>query len=155
MPASSSNENIESSMTFRLLVVDDDLIQRTIISRIGTQSGFDVTIAETFDEAVRVLRQNKFDCITLDLALGDKSGALLLKTVVASGHRMPVIVISGAEQHVLNSTVTFAESFGLNSLSLSKPLNLTELRNTLLKKRQSAPALRGIMQMSQPVLQAS
>lgn len=151
----SANDMNDVSKTFRLLVVDDDLIQRTIISKIGAQSGFDVTIAATFDEAASFLRRDKFDCITLDLSLGEQSGVLLLQTMVANGRRMPVIVISGAEQHVLNSTITIAESLGLNSQSLSKPLNLAELRSTLLIKRQSAPALRGVMQLSQPALQPS
>jgi DNA-binding NtrC family response regulator len=139
----------EPAQSFLLLVIDDDLIQRTIIAKLGTQAGFDVTAAATFDEAAGLLTKHKFDCVTLDLSLGEQSGILLLRSIVDSGHRMPVIVISGAEPHVLQSTVAMAQSLNLDSLPLSKPLNLTELRGALAKKRQSAPALRLIMQLAE------
>ena len=149
------NNQPDQIVGFRLLVIDDDLIQRTIISKIGTQVGFDVTMAATFAEAASVLTNQKFDCITLDLSLGEQSGALLLRTIIDSGRRMPVIVISGAEQHVLKATVAMADSLNLDALTLSKPLNLTDLRGALTRKRQSAPVMRSLMDMAQPTTKSA
>jgi len=135
--------NSKPSDEIRLLVIDDDLVQRKIISKLGAQAGFAVTEASTFEEAEKTLRDQKFDSITLDLSLGSKSGALLLRTIVDSGNCVPVIVISGAEEHVTRTTVTIAQSLNLNAEFLPKPLNLAELRNVLARKRGSAVAARG------------
>ncbi|MCX7311066.1 MAG: response regulator [Hyphomicrobiales bacterium] len=144
-PAFASTEPQED--IFRLLVIDDDLIQRTIISKLGSQSGFQVRGASSYAEAVQLLTSARFDCITLDLSLGEHSGALLLRTIVDTGNRVPVIVISGAEQHVLESTVKTAKALDLDSLPLAKPLNLADLRTAFTRKRQSALTRRHLNQL--------
>lgn len=131
----------------RLLVIDDDIIQRTVISKIGMQAGFMVEAASSFEEASRRLNTERFDCVTLDLSLGDKSGALLLRTIADGSNRVPVVVISGADEYVLNSTIAIAQSLGLDSKLFAKPLNLVELRNALIGKRQGAVARRGLNQL--------
>ena len=123
---------------FRLLVIDDDMIQRTIISRIGSQAGYKVVGAQSYEAAVDALTAQKFDCITLDLSLGEQSGALLLRTIVDTGNLVPVVVISGAEEHVLATTVKVAQSLGLDSIPFRKPLNLIEVRAALTRKREGA-----------------
>ena len=73
---------VAATAEFKLLVIDDDIIQRTIISKIGAQAGFAVTAVATFSDAAKLLTGSKFDCVTLDLALGSQSGVLLLRTIV-------------------------------------------------------------------------
>lgn len=136
-----------SSGEFLMLVIDDDMIQRTIISKIGTQTGFKVISCTSFDEAVDLLTAHRFDCITLDLSLGEQSGALLLRTIIDTGNRVPVLIISGAEDHVLQTTVKIAQSLDLDSMPIKKPLNLTEIRKVMVRKRQNAGAQRGVRQM--------
>lgn len=150
MPNSKSAQTDE----MRLLVIDDDLVQRKIISKLGAQSGFAVTEASTFEEAEQTLKSRKFDAITLDLSLGSKSGALLLRTIIDSGNCVPVIVISGAEEHVTRMTVTIAQSLHLDAEFVAKPLNLTDLRSVLTRKRGSAVAARGNAQLSLELLGA-
>jgi DNA-binding response OmpR family regulator len=137
----------ETAEGVRLLVIDDDLIQRKIISKIGAQSGYEVVEAASFDEAEKFLQNQKFDCITLDLSLGKQSGALLLRTIVDSGNMVPVIVISGAEEHVIRTTVSIAQSLKLDCELLTKPLKLTELRKALVTKISGAVARRGNNQL--------
>ena len=128
----------------RLLVIDDDVIQRTIIAKLGMQTGYDSAGAASFAEAKTLLAQQKFDCITLDLSLGEDSGVLLLSAMVASDNRVPIIIISGAEEHILNSTMKIAQSLGLDSQLLNKPLKLAKLRQALAQKRDGIVARRGI-----------
>jgi EAL domain-containing protein (putative c-di-GMP-specific phosphodiesterase class I) len=115
----------------RLLVIDDDLVQRTIISTVGTKIGFETLGAGTYEEAIRRLHDTVFDCITLDLSLGERSGADLLHTIADVGRRVPIIIISGADERVLNTTVRVAQSLGLYAYPLSKPLDLAALRASL------------------------
>jgi DNA-binding response OmpR family regulator len=115
----------------RLLVVEDDDVERTIICRSGFQSGFDVQVATTLRKANQLLCEQKFDCATIDLGLGADCGLMLLQTLSAQDHLIPVIVISGACPKMLDMTGKMAESLGFDSHVMSKPLNLIELRGIL------------------------
>jgi DNA-binding response OmpR family regulator len=143
----SSNQTLRPPAV-RLLVIDDDVIQRTIISKVGAQSGYQVDAAATYEEAETLLKGRQYDCITLDLSLGEKSGALLIRTIVDSGNRVPVIVISGADEHVLRTTVGIAHSLDLPCEPQSKPLNLAKLRMALVAKIPAAVARRGNNQLA-------
>ena len=133
--------------TCHLLVIDDDLIQRTIISKIGSQVGFEVTAVSTLAHAADVLMSAALDCVTLDLSLGTQSGASLLQTVAESGQSTPVLIISGAEPHVLKSTLAAAASLGLDAQALTKPLDLALLRHALTAKMQAAPTVRDLQRI--------
>src|ERR1700742_1711003 len=117
----------------KLLVVDDDLVQRTIIGKIGAKLGYDTTIASTFDIAAGLLQSNTFDVMTLDLSLGERDGVELLRLIAECGlHAMPIVVISGCEERILNATRRVADGLGLSLTScLVKPLNLDGLREAL------------------------
>lgn len=117
----------------RLLVVDDDMVQRTIIGRIGAKLGYDTVIASTFEIASELLREDSFDIMTLDLSLGERDGVELLRLVSdCKLHAMPIVIISGCDERIVNSTKRVAEGLNLSVTScLTKPLNLDSLRDAL------------------------
>jgi EAL domain-containing protein (putative c-di-GMP-specific phosphodiesterase class I)/ActR/RegA family two-component response regulator len=117
----------------RLLVIDDELVQRTIISKIGQQVGYEVLAVASFEDATRMLQNNAYDCITLDLSLGEHSGTQLLRSIAEAG-KTSVIVISGCEERVLNSTVRLANMLGITCIQIPKPLDLMQLRRSLSAK---------------------
>lgn len=63
----------------RLLVVDDDLVQRTVIGKVGARLGYDTIAASSLEVAAGLLRQERFDVMTLDLSLGEHDGIELLR----------------------------------------------------------------------------
>jgi EAL domain-containing protein (putative c-di-GMP-specific phosphodiesterase class I) len=117
----------------RLLVVDDDVVQRTVIGMIAAKLGYDTVTASTFDIAAELLQRGPFDAMTLDLSLGEHDGVELLRLVVECGlQAMPIVVISGCEERILNSTMRVADGLALSVIGcLTKPLNLEKLRTTL------------------------
>jgi len=117
----------------RLLVVDSDLVQRTVIGKVAARIGFDVVTASTFDVAASLLQRRRFDAMTLDLSLGEHDGIELLRLVAECRlYAMPIVVISGCDERILNSTRRVAESLGLAlGSSLTKPLNLDSLKMAL------------------------
>lgn len=131
---------------YDLLVVDDDMVQRTIISRLGGQAGFIVTAVPTYEEASTLLQSRRFDCITLDLGLGERSGALLLPLIARLGYRIPVVVISGADEQLLEAMSVMSHSLQIDAEVCAKPLNLRGLRETLTKYRTQASTTRGLRQ---------
>ena len=81
-----------------LIVEDDDTLRAVIVDLIGNG---DVTSieAQTGNEAVSLLQQQKFDCMILDLGLPDMTGLELLNTLseIESISVPPVIIYTGRD----------------------------------------------------------
>jgi CheY-like chemotaxis protein len=121
-----------------LLVVDDDPIQRRVIGKIGQQAGHTVLAAATLDQAMDILRGEEIDCATIDLGLGEKNGADLLKFISGMGRNIETLVISGSSERVLEQTRLQAEQAGLEIFALfPKPLDLASLRQSLARAREA------------------
>ncbi|MCW5703026.1 MAG: EAL domain-containing response regulator [Xanthobacteraceae bacterium] len=120
----------------RLLVVDDDVVQRSIIGKIGAKLGYDTMVASSFEGAAAMLQGGKFDVMTLDLSLGEHDGIELLNLIAERGlHAMPIIIISGLDERILSTTRKTAEALRLDVVdSLSKPLDPGALRKALFLK---------------------
>lgn len=123
----------------RLLVVDDDLVQRTVIGKIGAKLGYDCVLAPSFEVAEAILRVESFDMMTLDLSLGERDGVELLRLVATRQlHAMSIAIISGCDDRIMNSTRRVAQGLGLFVAgSLTKPLDLDQLREALRLPRRA------------------
>lgn len=134
-------------MRNELLVIDDATLHLSIVSKIATQAGFATTGASSVGEAAKLLRERTFDCITLDLSLGEHSGIEVLKLLAEMKCRTPVIVVSGSEDSVREETIRIGHFLDLNLCApIPKPINLAILRGTLMqiadgiqKQRLAAP----------------
>jgi signal transduction histidine kinase/DNA-binding response OmpR family regulator/CHASE3 domain sensor protein len=88
-----------SKSVHRVLIVEDDPVQREAVARlIGTQDVETVT-ASTAAECLDLLKHQTFDCMVLDLSLPDASGYSLLETLSSESAYAfpPVIVYTGRE----------------------------------------------------------
>jgi EAL domain-containing protein (putative c-di-GMP-specific phosphodiesterase class I) len=127
----------------RLLVVDDDLVQRMIVGKVGAKAGYDCLVVPSLELAESALSREPFDVMTVDLSLGVRDGIELLRFVAERGLRdMSIVVISGCHGRVLKSTRRIAEGLGLSVIgTLAKPLDLEELKDLLqLPRRERASA---------------
>lgn len=116
----------------RLLVIDDDNLHRMIICRAAAKAGYLPAGAATYDEAVKLAQETAFDCITLDLSLGEHAGVDMLRHLWVIGCKAPIIIISGCDDQTCNDSAKVAESLKLNILdSITKPVNLATLRDSL------------------------
>ena len=119
-------------MSNRLLVIDDANIHRMILCRIGEKVGFETVGAASFDEAAKLLRENEFDCVTLDLSLGERAGVEVLHLLSVIKSQAPIIIISGAEHTVCEETLKIGKSLNLNLCTpVPKPVDLATLREQL------------------------
>ncbi|WP_253958375.1 response regulator [Rhizobium sp. WYJ-E13] len=88
-----------SQRVHRVLIVEDDPVQRDAVARLlGTQDVETVT-ASTVAECLELLKRETFDCMVLDLTLPDASGYSLLETLSKEDAYAfpPVIVYTGRE----------------------------------------------------------
>jgi DNA-binding NtrC family response regulator len=89
-----SNKNIDSDPV-RLLLVDDEKDFVNILSKRLKRRNIDVVKAYSGAEAIRVLRDQKFDVALLDLKMEDMSGIEVLKMLKIMAPRLAVIMLTG------------------------------------------------------------
>lgn len=117
-----------------LLVIEDTSLHLSIVSKIASQAGFSTTGANSVGDATRLLRERSFDCITLDLSLGEESGIEVLKLLAEMKCRTPIIVVSGSGHEAREETIKIGNFLDLNLCApIPKPINLAVLRNTLMQ----------------------
>jgi two-component system chemotaxis response regulator CheY len=122
----------------RLLVIDDDNLHRMIICRAAAKAGYLPAGAATYEEAVKLAQQTAFDCITLDLSLGEHAGVDMLRHLWVIGCKAPIIIVSGCDDQTCDESVKVAESLKLNVWeSIPKPVNLATLRDSLERLKAS------------------
>jgi DNA-binding NtrC family response regulator len=107
-----------------ILVVDDELGIRALLSEILTDEGHTVELAEDAAQARAVREKFKPDLVLLDIWMPDVDGITLLKEWGASGQlQMPVIMMSG---HGTIDTAVEATRYGATAF-LEKPITLQKL----------------------------
>ena len=107
-----------------ILVVDDELGIRALLSEILTDEGHTVELAENAAQARQVRESLRPDLVLLDIWMPDVDGITLLKEWNGSGLlTMPVIMMSG---HGTIDTAVEATKVGASAF-LEKPITLQKL----------------------------
>ncbi len=113
-----------------ILVVDDEVGIRELLSEILIDEGYDVRLAENATTARAVREELRPDLVLLDIWMPDTDGISLLKEWHAGGHlNMPVVMMSG---HGTIDTAVEATRFGAIDF-LEKPIALQKLLSTVQK----------------------
>ena len=81
-------------MTQTILVVDDDPVQRRLLSGVTEKMGFAVAVAEGGRQALDLLGAHAVDLVLLDLLMPGVDGIAVLKGMRERGLEMPVIVLT-------------------------------------------------------------
>lgn len=113
----------ENSEKKRVLIVEDQKPMSHALQIKLTSSGFDVTIANDGEEALKILETEKFDIILLDLIMPRMDGFVALQEMKKRNVKAPVIVASnlgqeddikkakdlGASDYFIKSNVSIAD----------------------------------------------
>jgi len=121
-----------------ILVVDDELGIRDLLSEILNDEGHNVELAENAAQARNARARGRPDLVLLDIWMPDTDGVTLLKEWSATGLlSMPVIMMSG---HATIETAVEATKIGAQSF-LEKPITLQKLLKAVeaALTRNSAP----------------
>jgi DNA-binding NtrC family response regulator len=107
-----------------ILVVDDELGIRDLLSEILNDEGHNVELAENAAQARAARNRNRPDLVLLDIWMPDTDGVTLLKEWSTTGLlSMPVIMMSG---HATIETAVEATKIGAQSF-LEKPITMQKL----------------------------
>src|SRR5207248_10475929 len=83
----------------RLLVVEDDRAEQMSIAELLSHDDIEIVTIGTGSEALRLLREDAYDCVVLDLRLPDISGFEVLEQLRSDEalSDVPVVVFTGRE----------------------------------------------------------
>ena len=111
-----------------ILVVDDELGIRELLSEILGDEGYNVALAENAEQARNCRSQMRPDLVLLDIWMPDTDGITLLKEWANTGFlTMPVVMMSG---HGTIDTAVEATRIGAVGY-LEKPIPLQKLLSTV------------------------
>jgi DNA-binding NtrC family response regulator len=123
----------------QILVVDDEVGIRELLSEILADEGHEVTLAENAAAARRARSAQRPDLVLLDIWMPDTDGVSLLKEWGAGGQlTMPVVMMSG---HGTIDTAVEATRIGAVDF-LEKPIALQKLLTSVKKALRAEPVAR-------------
>ncbi|WP_310630387.1 response regulator, partial [Paraburkholderia sp.] len=123
----------------KILVVDDEIGIRELLSEILSDEGYDVTLAENAAAARAARMATRPDVVLLDIWMPDTDGVTLLKEWAANDLlSMPVIMMSG---HGTIDTAVEAVKLGAMDF-LEKPIALQKLLAAVRRGLQRQPSTR-------------
>jgi two-component system cell cycle sensor histidine kinase/response regulator CckA len=120
-----------------VLVVDDEPLVRTALSRVLTLAGYDVSAVGSGAEAVELVRARpgRFRAIVLDLVMPGMGGRATYQAVRELDPHVPVLLVSG---HAANEEVQAMLDLGVRAF-LPKPCSLHDLSAAIAAIAGGAP----------------
>lgn len=111
-----------------LILEDDDLIAELLETVVaGLYSGVSVVIADTLGEALRQVKNDRFDLYIADRNLPDGSGLDLVRQVRQLDRAVPVVMVSGRSDR---ESVLQAAHYGIDGY-MTKPFDVANLHERL------------------------
>jgi CheY-like chemotaxis protein/signal transduction histidine kinase/HAMP domain-containing protein len=92
-------EQINEQPLKKLLVVEDEEITRKSIEKLLKDDNLEIVSTDSGEEAVKLLKNQKFDCMVLDLGLKDMSGFEVLEKIRndEEAARVPVVIYTSRD----------------------------------------------------------
>lgn len=148
----------DASLGAKLLVIDDDAIQRKLLNSYLSRAGYSVELVESGVKAKEILsrRMHEFDAILTDLMMPKVDGLTLTRYIreYHEGTHLPILLITGDER---TNTLTACLDAGADDY-INKPVRSAELLARLraaLRIRQMDAALRRSSEQMRKDLQAA
>ncbi len=125
----------QQAETEKILVVDDEKSMREFLEIMLQKDGFEVTCAESGEEALTAIRREKFDLLITDIRMKPIDGLEVLRQCKSISPSTAVIIISA---YASAETAVVAMKEGAYDY-LPKPFKIDEMRtaitNALLSKK--------------------
>jgi len=111
----------------RVLIVDDSLLQRKVLSAIVKEEGHEAQTATNGKEGLDLLLTNPPDCAILDMLMPKMEGIEVLEILQTKGVAIPIAVMTADVQE---SMKTRCLELGAQHF-LNKPVKPENVRSTL------------------------
>ena len=149
MQGSHESLSLTSTRSIRILVIEDDIIDKKQMERLLRQSTLSLAVikhATHLDEALDIMAKERFDVVLLDLNLPDSDGLINVETVHNQDSQAAIIVVTGEENvnQGLEAVATGAQDYlvkgQFDTKSLAKTVRYSverrQVQQTLLENEQ-------------------
>ena len=124
-----------------LLLIDDEPAFGRFIAHAAETGGFTAHVTMSAEPFKQKYRDLKPEAVALDLGMPQVDGVELLRFLAEEKCTAPVIIISGFDRRVLDSSMRLGSALGLNMVGpLEKPVRLQELLDLLDQIKRPSPA---------------
>lgn len=110
-------------MSIKVLVVEDDEGVGRFLHQVISEEGWEVQWEEDGLEALRLLQDNQYDLVLLDVMIPGRDGLNVCRELRASGNRVPVLIITARD--ALEDKIAGLDAGGDDYLC--KPFQMAEL----------------------------
>lgn len=120
--------------TVKILLVEDDEVDRMAVSRALKTTGLSADIVAAIDcqSAIATLNQQSFDCVLMDYRLPDGDGLQLVQQIRDLGLKLPLIVLTGqGDEQIAVQLMKLGASDYLPKSKLSPEMLTRSLRNAV------------------------
>jgi two-component system copper resistance phosphate regulon response regulator CusR len=105
----------------RILIVEDEPAVASFVEKGLRAHGYTTTIVRDGRDAAAIGRDDSFELVILDLGLPGMSGLDVLRTLRGRGQRIPVIILTGRDNLIVDGLDAGADDY------IKKPFDLDEL----------------------------
>ncbi len=120
-----------TAKALRLLIVEDDIVDRKLLERLLAKSSLDVAevkYADRLSAALDCLAESSFDVVLLDLGLPDSRGTESVINIQSRAPHVPIIVLSGLDDE---TTATSAVQKGVQDYLIKGQVDSTLLMRSI------------------------
>lgn len=113
-----------------VIIIDDEAQFAEMLAEVCDMAGYDSLI---FTEATKFIQHNKeTDVIFLDLTMPDIDGFEVISELGKRDSKAALILMSGFDQQLLQTSQRMAEAHGLNIIeTLTKPMSISDISELL------------------------
>ena len=116
----------------RILVVDDEPAIGRLVTKVAEECGYDVTAATNAETFMDELVTAEPYAVVLDLSMPGTDGVELLRFMAASKCRSKILIMSGFDQRVLETSADLGATLGLSIAgTITKPVRVADLRSRI------------------------
>lgn len=135
-------------MKTTIQIIDDNVALTTLLAKTLAKFGFEPVVENNPLLAINTARHYNPDLILLDVMMPEKDGGRVLADLRAdlSLRYIPVVLLTG----IAREAQALAETGGIRSIILSKPVQLKELLNTIESELQKAQTYNEPEELSDP-----
>lgn len=125
----------------RFLIIDDEPAIARLVKRAAEDCGYTATVTTHAEQFMDEVIEREPAAIALDLSMPDTDGVELLRFLAATKSKADIIIISGFDARVLETTARLGKALGLRvAARVTKPVRMVELRKTIAALAQKAAA---------------
>lgn len=102
-------------MKKKILVVDDEQNMRLLFQEELTDEGYDVILADRGETALKMIREEKPDLVTLDIKMPGEDGLSVLRKIREIEYDLPVIICSAYSVYKSDFSAVAADHYVVKS----------------------------------------